>query len=163
MKHYNDGTNFGITYFIEFFYNNPTFENLSYKGKVYRGMCITYDDLKQYSVGGKVMSKAFMSTTKDRSVAEDFATKGASNRTKKHGELVKLSVFCTYEIINNRTGLSIESISEYNHEKEVLIGPYSAFTIKAIRQLRPDYVEIDLRECEQPPNEDDDEEDDDDD
>jgi len=162
MKHYDQGTNFGITYFIDFFYNNPAFENLSFKGKVYRGMCITHDDLKQYSVGGKVMSKAFMSTTRARAIAEDFA-KGVGDRTKQHGGLVKLSVLCTYEIINNRTGLSIESISEYNHEKEVLVGPYSAFIITAIRQVRPDYVEIDLRECEQVQNKDDDDDDDDDD
>jgi hypothetical protein len=163
MKHYNDGTNFGITYFIEFFYNNPTFENLSFKGKVYRGMNITQDDLKQYSVGGKIMCKAFMSTTKVRYIAEGFAAEGASARTKQHGELVKLSALCTYEIINNRTGLSIEGVSEYNHEKEVLVGPYSAFTITAIRQIRPNYVEIDLRECEEAPNVEEDNDDDDDD
>jgi len=161
-RHYNQGTNFGITYFIDFFYNHPAFAKFSYKGKVYRGMCATHDDLKQYSVGGKVMNKAFMSTTKDRSVAEGFATKGAGNRTKQHGEHVKLSVFCTYEIINDRTGLNIENISEFNMEKEVLVGPYAAFIIKAIRQKALDFVEIDLRECEKVNDDDDDDDDDDD-
>jgi len=161
-RHFNQGTNFGITYFIDFFYNNPAFEKLSFKGKVYRGMCATHDDLKQYSVGGKVMNKAFMSTTKVRSIAQGFA-EGAGNREKQHGGLVKLSVLCTYEIINDRTGLNIESISEYKAEKEVLVGPYAAFIITGIRQVTPKSVEIDLRECERVNEENDDDDDDDDD
>ncbi|CAF4710005.1 unnamed protein product, partial [Rotaria sp. Silwood2] len=147
-KHFDQGTNFGITYFIDFFYNHPAFEDFSYKGKVYRGMSITQYDLKQYSIGGKVMSKAFMSTSKDKSVADDFIKRNLSYRKKQHGELVKLSALCTYEIVNRRTGLYIAKISEYGHEEEVLIGPYTAFIIKAIRQSSPKYVEIDLRECE---------------
>ncbi|CAF3010691.1 unnamed protein product [Rotaria sp. Silwood2] len=147
-KHFDQGTNFGITYFIDFFYNHPAFEDFSYKGKVYRGMSITQDDLKQYNIGGKVMSKAFMSTSKDKNIADDFIKKNLSYRKKQHGELVKMSALCTYEIVNRRTGLYIAKISEYGHEEEVLIGPYTAFIIKAIRQTTPKYVEIDLRECE---------------
>lgn len=164
-RHYDQGTNFGITYFIDFVYNYSAFDSLSFKGKVYRGMCITHDDLKQYSVGGKVMNKAFMSTTKDRSIAEAFATKGSSSREKQHGGHVKLSALCTYEIINDRTGLNIENISEYSMEKEVLVGPYTPFIIKTIRQVTSNYVEIDLRECEKVniENDDDDNDDDDDD
>jgi hypothetical protein len=161
-KHFDQGTNFGITYFIDFFYNNPSFGQLSYKGKVFRGMCITQDDLKQYGVGGKVMSKAFMSTTKDPTIAIAFATNGATNRQTQHGERVKLSAMCTYEIINDRTGLDIEKVSEYAVEKEVLVGPYTAFIIKAIRQKNPQYVEIDLRECEKPNDDEDDDDDDED-
>jgi hypothetical protein len=160
-KHFQQGTNSGITYFIDFFYNNPAFEQLSYKGKAYRGMCITQDDLKQYGVGGKVMNKAFMSTTKDRIVAEGFAKKDTTNRKKHEGhECIQLSALCTYEIINDRTGLDIEKLSEYAVEREVLIGPYTAFQIRAIRHSKPQYVEIDLRECEKPTDEeeDDDEE-----
>ena len=162
-KHFGQGTNFGITYFIDFFYNNPAFEKLSYKGKVYRGMTITHDDLKQYAVGGKVMNKAFMSTTKDRTIAEQFAQRNATHRQKQHGEQIKLSALCTYEIINNRTGLNIENISEYAYEKEVLIGPYSAFAITSIRKINSSYIEIDLRECEMNNSQEDDDDDFDDD
>jgi hypothetical protein len=142
-QRFEQGTNFGITYFIDFFYNNPAFENLSFKGKIYRVMSISHDDLKQYSVGGKVRNKVFMSTTKDRKIAEELATKAANNSHKP----VKVSALCTYEIINNRTALDIEQISEYRHEREVLIGPYTAFKITTIRQIAPNYIEIDLREC----------------
>ena len=41
-----------VLHFIDFFYNNPAFDKLSFKGKVYRGMTVTQDDLKQYGVGG---------------------------------------------------------------------------------------------------------------
>ena len=149
-KHFDQGTNSGITYFIDFFYNNPSFEQLSFKGKVYRGMCVTKDDLKQYGVGGKVMNKAFMSTTKSRSIAQGFATNDLTNRKTQQGEYVKLSVFCTYEIINDRTGLDIEKLSEYTTEQEVLVGPYAAFEIRAIRYPKTQSVEIDLRECQKP-------------
>lgn len=162
MKYYNHGSNFGITYFIDFFYNNPAFDDLSYTGKVYRGMVITKDDLKQYQIGGKVMSKAFMSTTLDRSIAKDFAKNGISKRKTQPGELVKISTFCSYEIVNRRTGLRIASLSEYQHEQEVLVGPYSAFIIIDIRHIQTDYVEIDLREIEQTMKDSDDDNDDDD-
>ena len=161
-SHFDQGKNFGITFFIDFFYNHPAFKDLSYKGKVYRGMCMTHDDMKQYSVGKKVMNKAFMSTTKNRYVAEQFAKNGLSDRVKQYGGHVKLSSLCVYEILNDRTGLDIESISEYRHEEEVLVGPYSAFIITTIRQIASNYVEIDLRECEGITNENNDEGDDDD-
>lgn len=147
-KHFNSGTNFGITYFIDFFYNHPTFEDLSYIGEVYRGMTMTDNDLKQYQIGGKVMNKAFMSTSKDKQTAQDFAQKGASNREKKQGGIIKISVFCTYQIRNKRTGLSISGYSEYKNEQEVLVGPYSAFIITDIQKVKPNYFKINLQECD---------------
>ncbi|CAF1351190.1 unnamed protein product [Rotaria magnacalcarata] len=159
-KHFDQGTNSGITYFIEVFYNHPMFAKLSFKGKVYRGMTITQDDLKQYDVGGKVMNKAFMSATKDPDIAKSFAKNNFVHRQTEHGTQVKLAAFCTYEIINDRTGLDIELVSEYAHEKEVLIGPYTAFMIKSITRLRSDYIEIDLRECDLVNDDEEDEDDD---
>ncbi|CAF4378985.1 unnamed protein product [Rotaria sp. Silwood2] len=160
-RRFDQGTNFGITYFIDFFYNNPAFASLSFKGKVYRGTCMTHDDFKQFSVGGKVMNKVFMSTTKDRKMGEQLATKHLTYREKQHGENVKLSALCTYEIINDRTGLDIEGISEYKNEKEVLIGTLTTFKITTIRQIARNYAEIDFRECEQVNSHDDDDFDDD--
>ncbi|CAF3637825.1 unnamed protein product [Rotaria sp. Silwood1] len=147
IRRFDKDTNFGITYFIDFFYNNSDFKNLSFKGKVYRGTCMTHDDFKELSVGVKVMNKTFMSTTKDRKLGEQFALKHLTYREKQLGENVKLSALCTYEIVNDRTGLNIEGISEYKDEKEVLIGPLTAFIITTIRQIARNYAEIDLREC----------------
>jgi hypothetical protein len=161
-KHFDQGTNFGITYFIEFFYNNPAFGKLSYKGKTYRGMSITQEDLSQYGVGGKVMNKAFLSTSKDQTIAEGFAKDNATNRKTQDGAQIKMSAICMYEIINERTGLDVEQISEYSMEKEVLIGPYTAFIIQAIRKVNSKYVEIDLKECDKTNDDDEDFDDDDD-
>jgi hypothetical protein len=161
-RHFDQGTNFGLTYFIDFFYNHPEFQSLSFKGKVYRGMTVTHDDLKEYSAGNKIMNKAFLSTTTDRHTAEQFAKKEANNRQTQDGNYVKLSSLCSFEIINHRTGLNIESLSEYQHEKEVLIGPYTAFLIIAVRRIASNYAEIDLRECETVKEEEEEDDDDDD-
>jgi hypothetical protein len=160
-KHFDQGTNFGLTYFIDFFYNHPDFESLTFQGKVYRGMTVTHDDLGEYSAGNKIMNKAFLSTTTDRYTAEQFAKKQAINRETQHGDHVKLSALCSFEIINRRTGLNIESLSEYKYEKEVLVGPYTAFLITAVRRIAPNYAEIDLQECKRVTDEDDDDDDED--
>jgi hypothetical protein len=47
-------------------------------------------------------------------------------------------------------------------EKEVLIGPYTAFIIQAIRKVNSKYVEIDLKECDKTNDDDEDFDDDDD-
>ncbi|UJR34704.1 hypothetical protein I4U23_027481 [Adineta vaga] len=113
------------TYTIE-----STFESLAFKGNIYHGMPVAQEDLKEYTVGNKIMNKVFMSTTSDRKT--------------KNGDLVKLSTLCSFEIVNHRTGLNIETISEYRNEKEVLVGPYTAFSIIAVRRIAPNYAEIDL-------------------
>jgi hypothetical protein len=73
-----------------------------------------------------------------------------------------LSALCSFEIINRRTGLNIASLSEYKYEKEVLVGPYTAFLITAVRRISPNYAEIDLQECKRVTEEDDDDDDDED-
>ncbi|CAF0853725.1 unnamed protein product [Didymodactylos carnosus] len=100
--------------------------------KVYRGMIITSDDLKPYGKGIKLLNKAFMLTTKDRSVAEDFAERDVIHRKSVKDEHIKLQAICTYEIVNDRTALDIGKISEYSNEQEVLIGPYSAFIVPEV-------------------------------
>lgn len=144
----NQNPNIGIKYFVDCFYNCPTFENLSYSGKVYRGMWMTNDDSKQYCVGSRVINKIFLSTTKEQKLAEEFALKSFHSSGKQSDGVAKVFALCTYEIINKRTGLNIEHISEYRNEKEVLIGPHNTFLITTIRQISHNYVEFDLRECE---------------
>ena len=147
-KHFDQSTNVGLTCFIDFFYNHPTLESLSYVGSVYRGMIISEGNLSEYSAGRKVMSKAFMSTSKDRSVAEDFTNKKSKDWATQHGGDMKMCVLCILEITHRRTGLNVESVSEYQDEKEVLVGPCTAFRITGVRRIAPNYAEIDLRECE---------------
>ena len=146
-RHFEQGTNFGLTYFVDFFYNHPAFKELSFIGTCYRGMSISKDDLQQYRLGTKIMNKAFLSTSIEQQVAEHFGTKVDSVRKTLDGTILKISAVCKFTLVNPRSGLLIENISEFRHEKEVLVGPYTAFLITAVRRVTPTYVEIDLQEC----------------
>ncbi|CAF1141130.1 unnamed protein product, partial [Didymodactylos carnosus] len=97
--------------------SHPALDNLSYVGVTYRGMCLTEDDLKQYKVGTRVMNKTFLSTSTDRHIVDRFSLPKDK----------RISAICVYDIRNNRSGLNVESISEYGSEKEVLIAPFCAF------------------------------------
>ena len=108
------------------------------------------------------MNKASLSTTTGWTTAEQFATKQTGDRVTQHGERMKVAALCSLDIVNHRTGLNIESLSEYQHEKEVLVGPYTAFSITVVRRVADNYTEIYLRECEVAAVDDDDEDNDDD-
>ena len=110
---------------------NPTFEKYSFIGIVFRGMRITQEDLHEYSVKSQIMTKSFLSTSKDPEVADRFAFKQNEQRNIC-GKEVKFSCICTYKIQNLRTALDIAGISEYPCEKEVLVLPYSIFTVISI-------------------------------
>lgn len=86
------------------------------------------------------MNTSFLSTSKDRQVAEFFVR-----------EADKVSVLCIYEIHNKnkrRTALDISRISNFNSEREVLILPLSAFRVKSVTCLsnNPKSIEITLVE-----------------
>ncbi|CAF0940986.1 unnamed protein product [Adineta steineri] len=110
---------------------NPAFEKYSFIGIVFRGMRITEEDLAEYSVKSQIMTKSFLSTSKDVCVANRFAFKQNEQRNID-GKEVKFSCICTYKVQNPRTALNIADISLYPYEKEVLIIPYSVFTVISI-------------------------------
>lgn len=62
----------------------------------------------------------------------------------------EIPVLCTLKILNRRTALDIHQISEFPNEDEVLILPYTAFTIVNIKEISvaPSRFEIELQECE---------------
>ncbi|CAF0855931.1 unnamed protein product [Didymodactylos carnosus] len=123
---------------------HPTLNPFGYIGNAYRGMRITQDDLNQYSVGNHLMNKAFLSTSKDREIAEKFA----SLDDIQDG---KLSIICIYIIRNRRAALDVETISDYPEEHEILIMPYCVFEVKYIRRNINNSVcnvEIVLKQCE---------------
>ncbi|CAF1224332.1 unnamed protein product [Rotaria sp. Silwood1] len=146
FKSANDNVNrCGMKCYLQILFTHCAFDRMSYIGECYRGMKITQHDLGQYEVRSHIMNKAFLSTSFDYSVAKKFAI--------KHSEVnkQKFTAICTYKIRNRRTALSIMEISEYRHEKEVLIMPYTAFQVKSIRRNsnnqnnEPDFF-IDLEE-----------------
>ncbi|CAF1335327.1 unnamed protein product [Adineta steineri] len=135
--------NLSRAYYIGIIARHPKFNTLSYTGTAYRGMMITEDDIKQYKVGTKILTKTFSSSSKQLNIASRFLN---NNR----GRNERLSTICIYEIRNQRTALDIEHISLFQDEQEVLILPYSAFKIIDIKQNKDKSlrVEIKLKECE---------------
>jgi hypothetical protein len=96
-----------------------------FTGTVYRGVVMSEEDLDGYVVGSRIMNTSFLSTSKDKEVAEVFSGKNQQ----------KFAVLCTFVIYNSsnrRTALDIESISFIPHEREVLILPFSGFSVKSV-------------------------------
>ncbi|CAF0848746.1 unnamed protein product [Adineta steineri] len=125
----------------------PTRNNEERPCQTFRGMNMTNNDLAQYTVGTRLMTKSFLSTTKNRSVAEAFAICRSATTDNN------IPTLCTYTIKNRRTAYDLETISEYPEEKEVLIIPYSAFIVKGMdRYESPSetgiVIKIELEECE---------------
>ncbi|CAF1531996.1 unnamed protein product, partial [Didymodactylos carnosus] len=124
-----DWTSSMLQWIVATFYSHPLLGGFSFQGQTYRGAKMSDSDYKryhtQYKAGKRVtvMNKLFLSTSKDRKVAEEFAI---------GGNLSKHSVLCKYEIRNDRTALDIESVSEYPQEKEVLILPNTTFKVVKI-------------------------------
>ncbi|CAF1563727.1 unnamed protein product [Didymodactylos carnosus] len=155
-SHFNESDSqfnlIGRNWILKIIFSHPYLHQYIFKGQTYRGMQISSEDLKQYKVGSHVMNKSFLSTTKTRGIAEQFAFKSESWQNSDEKK-IKLSTLCTYEIKKDRSGLDIEHISEYPHEKEVLILPYSAFKVIKIQMTNAITnngieVEIELTECD---------------
>jgi hypothetical protein len=135
--------NLSRAYYIGIIACHPKFKTFSYFGRTFRGMMITNDDLKQYKIGTRILTKTFSSTSKQVDVALSFLGKNQDPSDR-------LSTICIYEIRNQRTALDIGHISVFPDEEEVLILPYSAFKIIDIKQNKDNAprIEIKLKECE---------------
>jgi hypothetical protein len=135
--------NLARAYYIGIVARHPKFERLSYIGVIYRGMMITDDDIKQYKIGTRILTKTFSSSSKKLNIALRFLNNNCDMNDR-------LSTICIYEIRNKRTALDIENLSVFQDEQEVLILPYSAFKIVDIKRNKDNSprVEIRLKECE---------------
>ncbi|CAF3922025.1 unnamed protein product [Rotaria magnacalcarata] len=112
---------------------NPCFDKFRFSGEVYRGMRLTDDDLEEYGVNKQVMTKSFLSGTVDKNQTDYFL--GKFKRKNVHGNEVKMGVICTYIIRDKQCSLDLTNISEYPSEKEVLIFPYTVFTVTQIQSI----------------------------
>ncbi|CAM2709712.1 unnamed protein product [Rotaria socialis] len=107
------------------------------EGVTYQGMGVTGNDFSKYEVAEKVMNRSFLSTSKERDVADKFiaisATKG------------KITVLCTYNITDRRAALDTHSVSEFSDEQEVIIVPWMALVVNACKSgplISPDYLKF---------------------
>jgi hypothetical protein len=120
-------------------FNHQLHEQHPYIGKCYRSFKISSDnDLNIYKVGTKLINRTFISTTKDRQLAESYVRNRASDK--------KYAVIFTFEIRYNTTALDIENLSEYSYEKEILIMNNSLFKVIEVSVKNNFDVEIALRE-----------------
>jgi hypothetical protein len=120
----------------------------SLKGQVYRGMLMATVDLYKYVVGSQVLNTAFLSTSKDRLVAEIFAGINEHQTASTH-DSSQVNVLCSYTIRNSKTAYDIKLLSKIDSESEVLILPFSAFRVARVERISSNIVRIDLDECDE--------------
>jgi len=130
--------------FVGVFFYHGALRKYRYTGKCYRGMKLSTKDFeKNYKVGQRLLIKPFTSTSKCRHIAEQFATASSTGSRP-------LSVLYIYTIPErtrsycDNVALDISSISEYPHEEEVLILPYTSLQIQSINHLPSGLIEIEM-------------------
>lgn len=130
--------------FVGVLFHHDAFKKYRYIGKCYRGMKLSTEDFeKNYEVGQVLLIKPFTSTSKCRNIAEQFAM-APSNSARP------LSILCIYTIpertlaYEDSVVLDISSLSEYPHEQEVLILPYTSLKILSINHLPSGLIEVGL-------------------
>jgi hypothetical protein len=128
-----------ISEFIDTIYlNHQLHENYRFEGKCYRSIKIkSHTELNNYQVGAKLINRCFISTTKDRQIAEQYVHDREGNENV---------VFITFEIREHKTALDIEYLSEFANEKEVLIMNNSIFKVISVTTKPNLDVEIELRD-----------------
>jgi hypothetical protein len=129
-----------LTQFIHTIYSNQQLhDRYSYVGTCYRSILInSEDELNLYKKNTKILNRIFLSTTRDRQIAEEYI----HNTTDEN----KISIMMIIKIRNVNTALNIETISEFPHEEEILIMYDSIFKILNIVKKEKFYFEIELRE-----------------
>ena len=114
--------------------------NLGYKEKktitLYRGMNINYLDALSYQIhkGRKICFQTFISTSKNKEIAETFSEKEEIDKRKKEFK------FCLLIEIKHHWKeefyplcFNISSISNFQEEEEYLFHPYTFFKINGFR------------------------------
>ena len=142
-----------LAHIVTLLINHPDIENYKYTGITYRGLLMTENELKPYSIDNYILNKSFVSTSKNRSVAEIFADNRHLRKTLDQHELAQVPVLLTYKIKQSQTAIDIQCLSMISDEEEVLILPFSVFQVKyrteiATNMCSPVPIEIYLEECE---------------
>jgi hypothetical protein len=122
--------------FARFLANDePTLRPYRWTGVSYRGLKMLKHDVAQYHVGGMLMNKSFMSTSKSRKIAVEFGARSINEYTR--------SAIIKYIVNDDRAAFDISMLSEYQNEEEVLILPCMDFEIIEINDFDK-FIEITL-------------------
>jgi hypothetical protein len=134
--------NLGQYIYASLLINHTRFQPYQHASTIYRGTNISSQDLEAYAMGKIVITRSFLSTSKKREIAEFFiGFEDVTNRPP---------VICIYKVSNPRSSLAIESFSNFPEEEEVLIVPFIAFEITAVREVKAKTrgIEHPIREIE---------------
>ena len=111
--------------------HHPSVEHLYHPNwTTYRGVNMTQWDLEQYVPGARILVRSFLSTSKNVNIAKFYFDFVSEN---------KIPVLCIYHITQSRTAMSIQDISRFNQEEEVLIRPFAVFRVVKIERGSLDY------------------------
>ncbi|CAF1905850.1 unnamed protein product [Rotaria magnacalcarata] len=126
---------------IPLFIHLPKLKERFFKGRVYRGMHMTYEQLLTYQIateipGTLLQTRSFSSTSMNRSVAEEFAYLKKKDNDKKFCVLFIFDFpdVCDQAINLTRISSDKPCLSEYENEQEVLILPWTLFEVKRVRK-----------------------------
>ncbi|CAF2766099.1 unnamed protein product [Rotaria sp. Silwood2] len=127
-------------YYTGIIARNSAFDNFRFSGQTYRGMEITQSDFAQYKIGTALSNKSFQSTSKSWKIAKGFACPSQPRPGR-------LPVVIIFTITDRRSALSIDAISYYQNEEEVLVLPGTLFIVSNINQDEFPY-EVELEQLE---------------
>jgi hypothetical protein len=130
-----------ISQFVQIIYfNHQLHEKFSYRDLSYRSIRInSTDQLDLFKKGTKILNRTFISTTRNRQIAEEYVHHPCDNEEQ-------IKVMIIFKIRQFYTALNVEKISEFPHEEEVLIMFDSIFEVKDVIQKEKFYFEVKL--CE---------------
>ena len=125
---------------IPLFIHLPKLKERFFKGRVYRGSHMTYDQLSIYEAAMKtpgtiLQTRSFSSTSTNRSVAEEFAHSKAKRNKAPFFVLIIIDFPspCDQAINLSRISTDIPCLSEYEDEEEVLVLPWTLFEVKYVK------------------------------
>ncbi len=113
-----------------------------YIGMTYRGVNMKKSDLDEYEEGKFILTRTFLSSSTDQTVAQSFLSDNHSL-----GSNSNYPVICIYHIRNADTAIDVHTISTYPDENEILIIPFTTFKIMSIKKNFHDTSYIELEEC----------------
>ncbi|CAF3054686.1 unnamed protein product, partial [Rotaria sp. Silwood2] len=133
---------FGQYIFVAILSHHPQLQQYRhYIGTTYRGMYVKNSDLDEYEEGKSILTRTFLSSSTDQTVAQNFLMNHSHNLKSNH------QVICTYHIQNPCQAIDVHTISTYPNENEILIIPFTTFKITSVKKNLDGVSYIELHEC----------------